>query len=73
MGFIHYRIQKMRINAKDHMAQAATLDPDNPYFEVHVCPELGTLVSGGIEIFGTYNLKTFILKLNFKNIVFSCN
>lgn len=42
----------MRINAKHHMAQAATLDPENPYFEVHVCPELGTLVSGGIEIFG---------------------
>lgn len=43
----------MRINAKDHMAQTEHLDPENPYFEVFVCPELQTLVSGGIEIFGT--------------------
>ena len=48
----HFRIQKMRINAKYHMAQIEKLDPTNPYFEVHVCPELETLVAGGIEIFG---------------------
>lgn len=48
------RIQKMRINAKDHMLMSAQLNPANPYFEVNVCPTLGILVSGGIEIFGMH-------------------
>lgn len=42
----------MRINAKDHMNMSATLDPENPYFDVQVCPKLGILRCGGIEIFG---------------------
>lgn len=46
------RIEKMRINAKDHMAQTANLDPENPYFDVQTSPELGILVAGGIEVFG---------------------
>lgn len=49
------RIEKMRINAKDHMALTANLDPANPYFDVQVSPELGILVAGGIEIFGTHS------------------
>lgn len=44
----------MRINAKDHMTQTTNLDPENPFFEVFVCPELGILRCGGIEIFGEY-------------------
>ncbi|KAJ6625428.1 Fatty acid synthase [Pseudolycoriella hygida] len=48
------RIQKMRINAKDHITMVAKLDPENPCFEVQVCPALGILVSGGIEIFGVH-------------------
>lgn len=50
---ILYRIERMRINSKDHMELIRQLDPKNPHFEVHVCPELGTLIAGGIEIFGT--------------------
>lgn len=50
------RIQKLRINAKDHMARTQHLDPENPFFEVFVCPELGVLQCGGIEIFGKYTL-----------------
>lgn len=46
------RIQKMRINAKDHMQSTAELNPDDPCFDVQVCPTLGILVAGGIEIFG---------------------
>lgn len=34
------------------MNQTTTLDPENPFFEVFVCPELGILRCGGIEIFG---------------------
>ncbi|KAG4069737.1 hypothetical protein HA402_003178 [Bradysia odoriphaga] len=48
------RIQKMRINAQEHMAMAANLDPEDPCFEVQVCPTLGILISGGIEIFGVH-------------------
>lgn len=48
------RIQRLRINAKDHMIQTTTLDPENPFFEVFVCPELGMLRCGGIEIFGEF-------------------
>lgn len=44
----------MRINAKDHMKMVAKLDPEDPHFEVQVCPTLGILVSGGIEIFGVH-------------------
>lgn len=50
------RIERLRINARYHMAQTANLDPQNPYFDVHVCPELGTLVAGGIELVGTFEL-----------------
>lgn len=46
------RIQKMRINAKEHMAYTENLDPANPCFDVQVCPKLGKLTSGGIEIVG---------------------
>lgn len=48
------RIQKMRINAKDHMQSTAKLNPEDPCFEVQVCPTLGILVAGGIEIFGMH-------------------
>lgn len=54
IDYYYCRIQKMRINAKEHMALTEHLDPENPYFEVFVCPELQTLISGGIEIFGKY-------------------
>lgn len=48
-----YRIQKMRINAKEHMAQSTQFaDPENGFFEVFICPELQTLRCGGIEIIG---------------------
>lgn len=56
-SFIFFRIQKLRINAKDHINWSASLDPENPYFDVQVCPELGILIAGGIEIFG----KTIII------------
>lgn len=48
------RIQRMRINAKDHMQMTSKLTPENPCFDVQVCPTLGMLVSGGIEIFGIH-------------------
>lgn len=48
------RIQKMRINAKDHMQSTARLNPEDPCFTVQVCPTLGILVAGGIEIFGMH-------------------
>lgn len=48
------RIQKFRINAKDHMKMASQLDPKNPYFDVHMCKTLGILVCGGVEIFGIH-------------------
>lgn len=44
----------MRINAQDHMNMVAKLDPDDPCFEVQICPTLGILISGGIEIFGVH-------------------
>lgn len=44
----------MRINAKDHMQATTRLDPDNPFFEVQVCPKLQMLRCGGIEIFGMH-------------------
>lgn len=34
------------------MTLSTSLDPENPFFEVFVCPELGILRCGGIEIFG---------------------
>lgn len=37
------------------MAKSQQLDPENPFFEVFVCPELGILRCGGIEIFGEYS------------------
>lgn len=48
------RIQRMRINAKDHMQSTAKLNPEDPCFEVQVCPTLGILVAGGIEITGIH-------------------
>lgn len=36
------------------MSQMEHLDPENPTIEVQVCPELETLVAGGIEIFGKF-------------------
>lgn len=44
----------MRINANEHMNMASQLDPEDPCFEVQVCPVLGILISGGIEIFGVH-------------------
>lgn len=37
------------------MKKSQELDPENPFFEVFVCPELGILRCGGIEIFGEYS------------------
>lgn len=36
------------------MRMTSQLDPESPYFEVQVCPTLGILISGGIEIFGVH-------------------
>lgn len=44
------------------MAQTQHLDPENPFFEVFVCPELGILQCGGIEIFGKKCFCTIVLK-----------
>lgn len=66
------RIEKMRINAKDHMAQTANLDPENPYFDVHVSPELGTLVAGGIEVFGMSALNVKCRKINYDFLFVFC-
>lgn len=46
------RIQKLRINPRDHMAQFEQLDPENPYFEVHLNADLGIIQSGGVEFVG---------------------
>lgn len=48
------RIQKLRINSRDHMATASALNPEDPYFEVNLCKTLGILVSGGVEIYGMH-------------------
>lgn len=48
------RIQKLRINAKEHIKLASQLDSNDRYFEVNVCKTLGVLVSGGVEIFGMH-------------------
>lgn len=48
------RIQKLRINAQDHVKMASQLDPENPYFEVNLCKTLEILVCGGVEIFGMH-------------------
>lgn len=53
-----FRIQKMRINAKEHMAQTRDSgDRENTLFEVQICPKLQILRCGGIEIFGKPNKK----------------
>lgn len=44
------RIQKIIINTKEHMRESMKLDPETKCFEVQVCPELGILKCGGIEI-----------------------
>lgn len=36
------------------MNMVTKLDPEDPCFEVQVCPILGILISGGIEIFGVH-------------------
>lgn len=64
-----FRIQKLRIHAKEHMAQTQLLDPENPFFEVFVCPELGILQCGGIEIFGK-TLSAFLCLIGWS--VFFC-
>lgn len=48
------RIEKLRINSKDHMNMASQLDPENSFFEVHVCKTLEVLVSGGVEMSGVH-------------------
>ncbi len=48
------RIQKLRINARDHMTLASQLDSENPHFEVFLCKTLGILVSGAVEISGMH-------------------
>lgn len=44
------RIQKIRINEVEHKRLAAELDPKNSTFDVRVCPELGIVTAGGVEI-----------------------
>lgn len=44
------RIQKIRINEIEHMRQAAEFKSNQAEFEVKVCPELGILTAGGVEI-----------------------
>lgn len=46
------RIQQLRINPRDHMAQFEQLDPENPHFEVHLNADLGIIQSGGVEFVG---------------------
>lgn len=48
------RIQKLRINATDHIRMASQLDPAHPYFDVKMCKTLGILVCGGVEVFGMH-------------------
>lgn len=47
------------------MRQSANMDPENAFFEVFVCPELGILRCGGIEIFGNF---IFCSKINNSSI-----
>lgn len=44
------RIQKIRINEVEHKRLASKLDPNNSAFDVRVCPELGIVTAGGVEI-----------------------
>lgn len=46
------RIQKLRINSKDHMAIAGKMGEEDLYFDVIMNPELGIIQAGGIEIIG---------------------
>ena len=46
------RIEKLRINSKQHMAISASLDPLNASFEVYRNEELGIIQAGGVEIIG---------------------
>lgn len=55
------------------MAQTTQLDPENPFFEVFVCPELGILRCGGIEIFGEFDISssnTFLIHLSLNTFHF---
>lgn len=44
------RIQKIRINEIEHMRQVAEFKSNQAEFDVKVCPELGILTAGGVEI-----------------------
>lgn len=46
------RIQKMRINSREHMALAGKMAEDDLYFDVKMNAELGIIQAGGIEISG---------------------
>lgn len=46
------RIQKLRINSKQHMAIAGKMGEEDLYFDVTMNPELGIIQAGGIEIIG---------------------
>ncbi|XP_037041706.1 fatty acid synthase-like isoform X2 [Bradysia coprophila] len=46
------RIQKLRINSKDHMARAGKMSEEDSYFDVKMSPELGIIQAGGIEVVG---------------------
>lgn len=46
------RIQKLRINSKEHMAIASKMGEEDLYFDVIMNPELGIIQAGGIEIIG---------------------
>ncbi|XP_055698842.1 fatty acid synthase [Phlebotomus papatasi] len=45
------RIQRMRINGRDHMNM---FNEENPYFDVKVSKELNIISSGGVEIVGLH-------------------
>lgn len=46
------RIQKLRINSKEHMARAGKMSEDDSYFDVKMNPELNIVQAGGIELVG---------------------
>lgn len=68
------RIQKLRINSRDHMKMASRLDVENSFFEVHLCKTLGILVCGGVEMSGihtsTVNRRKFPGNLVLENYKF---
>lgn len=46
------RIQKFRINAKEHMTWSGQLDPTNQHFDVYMNSDLNIIQCGGVEIIG---------------------